>query len=184
MKCPAVFLDRDGVINQAIIRDGKAFSPCTREEFIMVTDAAESISTLKNSGFKVIVVTNQPDIARGKLAQDDLDWMTDKIRKETKIDDIIICPHDDGDGCDCRKPLPGMILLSAKKWGIDLKNSYMIGDGWKDIQAGRQAGCKCILIDTVYNKDVDCEWRVKTLAQAVQYAVQYIVENCQQIMNR
>ncbi|MFH1931655.1 MAG: HAD-IIIA family hydrolase [Pseudomonadota bacterium] len=168
VKRRAVFLDRDGVINHAIVRAGKAFSPCTREEFTMGTDVAASISTLKNSGFKVIVVTNQPDIARGKLEQDNLDWMTDKIRKETKVDDIIVCPHDDGDECDCRKPLPGMILHSAEKWGIDLANSYMIGDGWKDMEAGRQAGCRCILIDTAYNKDVDCERRVKTLAQAVQ----------------
>lgn len=175
IKNKAVFLDRDGIINQVIIRDGKAFSPRAREEFIIFEDAASAIKALKDDGFLVIVVTNQPDIARGKMAQDDLDWMTDKIRKETEVDDVIICPHDDGDGCDCRKPLPGMILAGAKKWGIDLKYSYMIGDSWKDMEAGSRGGCKCILINTVYNQDAICNIRVNKLYEAVQL----IINSCQ-----
>lgn len=171
IKSRAVFLDRDGVINHAIIRNGKAFSPCTREEFIMVAGAADSVKTLKNYGFRVIIVTNQPDIARGKMSRDDLDWMTNKIRKETKVDDVIVCPHDDGDGCNCRKPLPGMILASAEKWGIDLKNSYMIGDGWRDMAAGSHAGCKCILLDAMHNKDVACNFRVNKLYEAVELII-------------
>lgn len=171
VKNQAVFLDRDGVINCAIIRDGKAFSPRTREEFIIVKDAAGAIKALKNGGFKVLVVTNQPDIARGRLSQDDLDWMTEKIMRETAVDEVIVCPHDDSDGCDCRKPLPGMILAGARKWEIDLENSYMIGDGWKDIKAGNSAGCKCILIDAVYNRDVTCNIRVNELYEAVELII-------------
>ena len=172
VKSHAVFLDRDGVINHAIIRDGKAFSPRTREEFIMVADAADSINALKNSGFRVIVVTNQPDSVRGKLTQNDLDWMTKRIMSNTAIDEVIVCSHDDGDNCLCRKPQPGMLLTAAKKWDIDLSKSYMIGDGWKDIRAGENAGCRCILIDTAYNKDVNCELRVRTLSKAVQYILE------------
>ncbi len=171
MKSRAVFLDRDGVINHAIIRDCKAFSPRTREEFVMVTDAAGAIGSLKNKGFRVIVVTNQPDIACGKLSQADLDWMTEKIMRETAVDEVIVCPHDDSDGCGCRKPLPGMILAGAQEWEIDLENSYMIGDGWKDMEAGKSAGCKCILIDAGYNRDVACDIRVDELYEAVELTI-------------
>ncbi|MBN2570186.1 MAG: HAD-IIIA family hydrolase [Deltaproteobacteria bacterium] len=171
VKNRAVFLDRDGVINHVVIRDGKAFAPRSREEFIIVEDTAGVIKDLKDRGFLVIVVTNQPEIARGSLAQDDLDWMTKKIMRETAVDEVIVCPHDDGDGCDCRKPLPGMILAGARKWEIDLENSYMIGDGWKDMKAGNSAGCKCILIDAVYNQDVVCDVRVDKLYEAVELII-------------
>lgn len=162
-----VFLDRDGVLNKAIVRDGKAYSPKSREEFVLADDAVGAVAALHEAGFKVIVITNQPDIARGELNPADLDWMTGKILSETKVDEVLVCPHDDHHVCSCRKPSPGMLLEGAKKWNIVLAESYMIGDGWKDMDAGKRAGCKCLLIDAEYNKGVSADGHVSCLMDAV-----------------
>jgi len=167
----AVFLDRDGVINHAIVREGKAYSPRTRDEFRIVEGAASAVRALQEAGFKVRVVTNQPDIARGLLSTADSDWMTDQVLAETHVDEVLVCPHDDHYGCACRKPKPGMLLEGAGKWGIDLAQSFMIGDGWKDMEAGKQAGCTCILIDAIYNKDIGCDYRVKDLKSAAELII-------------
>lgn len=166
MTVRAVFLDRDGVINQVIMRNGEPRSPRTREEFVLNEDAADVVQLLKSRGFLTIVVTNQPDIARGKLRREDLDWMLDQVRQRCRVDDILVCPHDDGDACSCRKPLPGMILNGAQKWGIDLVQSFMIGDTWKDRDAASAAGCRFILIDKPYNQNVECDLRVAGLRDA------------------
>lgn len=163
----AVFLDRDGVINHAIIREEKAYSPRSREEFRLIEGAPAAVRELQAAGFKVLVVTNQPDIARGLLSTADLDWMTARVLSEAQVDDLLICPHDDQHACSCRKPLPGMLLEGAGKWGIDLAQSFMVGDGWKDMAAGKKAGCTCILIDATYNQDVGYDYRVKDLRSAV-----------------
>lgn len=167
----AVFLDRDGVINKVILRNGVPRSPRTREEFVLNEDAADAVQLLKSNGYVTIVVTNQPDIARGKLRQEDLDWMLDQVRQRCRIDDILVCPHDDGDACSCRKPLPGMILDGARKWGIDLGASFMIGDTWKDRDAARAAGCRFILINTPYNQTVECDLRVAGLKEAAEHVL-------------
>ena len=166
VKGRAVYLDRDGVINKAIVKDMKACSPQTRDEFVIMKDSVKAIKRFKDAGLYVMVVTNQPDVARNKLKIEDLDWMHSRIRNETEIDEILVCPHDDEDECSCRKPKPGMLLTGAKKWSIDLKQSYMVGDGWKDMEAGKKAGCTCILIDALYNQDVYCDFRVKGLIEA------------------
>ncbi|HOE21206.1 MAG TPA: HAD-IIIA family hydrolase [Spirochaetota bacterium] len=163
----AVFLDRDGVLNKAIVCNGKAYSPRSKEEFIIVDDAADAVADLRDAGFKVFVVTNQPDIARGFLSQADLKWMTEKILSETYVDEVLVCPHDDHHKCACRKPAPGMLIECYQKWGIDLLDSYMVGDGWKDMEAGKNAGCKCILIDAEYNKGVPADWCANSLVEAV-----------------
>ena len=163
-----VFLDRDGVINEALVRGGKAFSPRSREEFVITPEVGTAIQHLKQNDFCVIVVTNQPDIARGKLPQTDLDWMTGVVLGLSGIDEVMVCPHDEADNCCCRKPKPGMLLGGAEKWGIDLAESYLIGDSWKDMGAGQHAGCTCILLDRSYNQDAQCDYRVENLNEAVQ----------------
>ena len=165
----AVFLDRDGVLNKAIVRNGKAYSPKSKDEFVLANGAVEAVSYLHDAGFKIFVTTNQPDIARGELNQADLDWMTEKILFETKVDEVRVCPHDDHHACSCRKPRPGMLQECAKKWDIELAHSYMIGDSWKDMEAGKNAGCICILIDTEYNQGVSADEHVSSLMDAVKY---------------
>ncbi len=162
----AVFLDRDGVINKVILKEGKAYSPRSISAFEFVADIVDVVTQLKKAGYFLIVVTNQPDIARGKLPKSELDQMTSRINDELAIDEIFICPHDDGDNCNCRKPKPGMLMAAKKKYRLDLKRSFLIGDGWKDMGAARNAGCPSILIDTEYNQEATSDNRVKNIKEA------------------
>lgn len=147
----AAFLDRDGVLNRPISRNGSAGSPRSLEEFELVDSAAQCVGKLHAAEFLVIVVTNQPDLARGILDPKELDRMHNLLKETTSLDAIYTCPHDDMDACTCRKPKPGLLLLAAKEWGIALDESYMVGDSWKDIEAGNAAGCKTFLIESTWN---------------------------------
>ncbi len=146
------FLDRDGVINKAFVRDGKPFSPPTQQDLEILPGVPEALRDLRSHGYKLLVVTNQPDVARGKQSQQALDAIHNELRAKLPLDDILACVHTDEDNCDCRKPLPGMLLEAAKKHNIDMAASYMIGDRWKDIEAGYNAGCKTILVDYGYSE--------------------------------
>jgi len=165
----AIFLDRDGVINKAIIRSSGFSSPWSLTEFEIIGEAEEALVELKKLEFLNIIITNQPDIARGNLLLSELEKMHQFILNRLPIDDIEYCPHDDKDNCDCRKPKPGMILRAAQKWNIDLKNSYVIGDMWKDIETGKLAGCKTFLIRQEYNKDYQkgYDFEINNLKEAV-----------------
>jgi len=165
----AVFLDRDGVVNKVILRDGKPYSPRTLEEFIFNDGIREAVSRLKGRGFKILVVSNQPDVARGEITQSVLDLMTQRIRGEISVDGIYICPHDDHHRCLCRKPKPGMLFQAMWEWDINLKSSFLIGDTWKDMEAGMAAGCKTILLDAPYNQDIQCDFRAKSLSEAIDF---------------
>ena len=148
----AVFLDRDGVINQAILRDGKPYPPSTIEELKIVEGAAEALSDLKQAGFLLIVVTNQPDIARGTRSRATVDAIHQALRETLPVDDFFVCPHDDADRCDCRKPQPGLLLRAAEKYDINMPRSFMIGDRWRDVDAGTSAGCATVWIDYSYRE--------------------------------
>jgi D-glycero-D-manno-heptose 1,7-bisphosphate phosphatase len=148
----AVFLDRDGVINQAIVRDGKPYPPASVDELIIVPDAAPALESLKQAGFVLLVVTNQPDIARGKRAPAAVEAIHQILREALPLDDFFLCPHDDTDACDCRKPRPGLLLEGAQKHRIDLSRSFMVGDRWRDIEAGANAGCATVWIDFGYRE--------------------------------
>jgi D-glycero-D-manno-heptose 1,7-bisphosphate phosphatase len=164
----AVFFDRDGVVNKIILRDGKPFSPRTIEEFVLTEGIRETVSSLKKRGYKTILISNQPEVARGRITLDTLDQMMQRVQREVGLDDLFICLHDDDDRCACRKPEPGMILEASRKWKIDLRASFVIGDTWKDMEAGKAAGCKTILLDAVYNRDVRSDFRVTSLAEAAE----------------
>jgi D-glycero-D-manno-heptose 1,7-bisphosphate phosphatase len=169
---PAVFLDRDGVVNQLVYRDGKAVSPRSIDAFVFVPGIQAAVKRLKVAGFPVFIVTNQPDIARGKMAAIALDQMTERIYQILPIDDLRVCPHDDRDDCACRKPRPGMLLDLAAQWQVDLRRSFIVGDSWKDIQAGKQAGCHTILIARDYNqgsenRGIEPDWSVAEVGAAV-----------------
>ncbi|MEK6543881.1 MAG: HAD-IIIA family hydrolase [Elusimicrobiota bacterium] len=166
MNRKAVFLDKDGVLNEPVLREGKVSSPRNLSEFKLIPNAQKALHSVKNLGYLIIVATNQPDVSRGLLRREDLDTMLAAVMESSPIDDMIVCVHDDADACDCRKPKPGMLLTAAKKWDIDLAGSYFIGDGLKDAQAAEDAGCRFILIDKPYNHEVRCRYHAKDLSAA------------------
>jgi len=165
----AVFLDRDGVVNRLIARNGEFFSPRQLSDLHIVEDAENCLRRLQRAGFLNIVVTNQPEIARGLLNRETLDAIHRRLRAMLALDGILVCPHDDKDGCSCRKPKPGMLLAAADQWELDLAASFLIGDRGKDVAAGREAGCCTVLIDCPYNRDVRPDQRVGSLTEAVQF---------------
>jgi D-glycero-D-manno-heptose 1,7-bisphosphate phosphatase len=169
----AVFLDRDGVLNEAIVREGLPCPPSSMDELVIVKDAFSSLTSLRSAGFRLIVVTNQPDIARGTTSRQTVEQINGHLLKELPIDDVEICPHDDSERCDCRKPLPGMLLRAGKRHGIDLKQSFMVGDRWRDIEAGRRAGCRTVLIGDGYAEGIRSkpDIAVPTLTEAAQWII-------------
>jgi D-glycero-D-manno-heptose 1,7-bisphosphate phosphatase len=148
----AVFLDRDGVLNEAVVRDGRPYPPDSLENLRMVPDAPAALADLKKAGFLLVVVTNQPDVARGAQSKAAVEEMNAALAAQLPIDDFFVCWHQDGDQCACRKPKPGLLLEAAKRHGIDLPSSFLIGDRWRDIDAGASAGCRTILIERHYRE--------------------------------
>lgn len=162
----AIFLDRDGVLNHVVPRDGQPGSPRSREEFVLYEDAADAVAKLQSAGYALFVITNQPDIARGHLAREALEAMTTMLRSRLPVDDVRVCPHDDADACVCRKPRPGMIEELARAWGVRLRASFVIGDSWKDIEAGRAAGCHTLLLRRPYNAGTTADFVAGSLSEA------------------
>jgi D-glycero-D-manno-heptose 1,7-bisphosphate phosphatase len=166
----AVFLDRDGVINRALTRDGKPYPPTSLAEFEILPDVAEACAKLKAPGFLLVVTTNQPDVGRGTLKQEVVEKIHAFMCRRLPIDRVEVCYHA-GKGksdCDCRKPKPGMLLHAAGELGIDLKQSWMVGDRWRDIDCGHAAGCRTILIDYGYDEALRQipDFRVRSLLEA------------------
>lgn len=174
----AVFLDRDGVLNEPILRDGRPYPPSGLHELTIVPNAETALARLKRHDFLLIVVTNQPDVGRGTATQADVECMNRHLAKHLPLDDFFTCYHDDSDHCDCRKPLPGLLLKAAAQYGIDLANSYMVGDRWRDIDAGSAAGCRTILIDRHYNErksEAKPDGIVESLVEACDWILRYSV---------
>lgn len=148
----AVFLDRDGTLNHAVVRKGKSYPPATVDEFQLLTGVLDATAALKAEGYLLIVVTNQPDVGAGRQRRDVVEAMHVKLHSLLPIDEIRVCYHTEGEGCACRKPAPGMILGAAAAWHIDLAASFMIGDRWRDVDAGRAAGCRTVFIRNRYDE--------------------------------
>ena len=146
----AVFLDRDGVLNRAFVRDGKPYPPATLEALEILPGVADALARLRAAGFLLIVVTNQPDVARGTQRREVVDAMHARLAAVLPIDEFRVCDHDDAAQCGCRKPAPGMLTDAAAAWGIDLTASVLVGDRWRDVEAGRRAGCRTVFIDYGY----------------------------------
>ncbi len=148
----AVFLDRDGVINAAVVRDGKPYPPANVDEMQILPGVPAALNDLKRAGYELIVVTNQPDVARGTQTREAIDAIHARLRGELPLDAVYCCLHDDVEQCACRKPAPGMLLDAARERDVDLAASFMVGDRWRDIAAGASAGCRTVFVDYQYNE--------------------------------
>lgn len=148
----AIFLDRDGVINHAIVRNGKPYPPARLDEFEILQGAIISLSRLAEAGYVLIGITNQPDVARGIQSREMVESFNALIQSKLPVREIFVCYHDSMDNCECRKPKPGLILQAANKYNLDLSSSWMVGDRWKDVVAGQTLGLKTIFVDYHYSE--------------------------------
>jgi len=165
---PAVFLDRDGVINRAFVREGTPCPPSSLQDLQILPNVPDALSALKAHGYCLVVVTNQPDVARGTSSRELVDSIHERLSRELELDAILTCFHDSGDGCGCRKPEPGLLYRAAEEFSIDLPSSFMVGDRWRDMEAGRRAGCRTFFIDCGYDErpPSSFDYRVASLLDA------------------
>jgi len=152
---PAVFLDRDGVLNRTFVRNGIPHPPVRIDEFDLLPGVPEAMGRLAEQ-FPLFVVTNQPDVARGSQTRHRVEEMNNYLRCRTPVVEVLTCYHDNDDDCACRKPRPGLLFEAARRWHIDLKRSFMVGDRWSDILAGQAAGCRTVLVDMPYSGAARC----------------------------
>jgi len=147
---PAVFLDRDGILNRPVVRGGKPFPPEGVQGVEIPAGAIEALPRLVDAGYCLIGVTNQPDVARGARSREVVEAINAFILSRLPVREIFVCYHDDADACACRKPKPGLIYQAVEKYGLDLSRSWLIGDRWKDIAAGEAAGLRTIFVEYHY----------------------------------
>ncbi len=174
---PAAFLDRDGILNVPLVREGRPRSPSSVEQFDLYPEAPAACLRLRELGFAVVVVSNQPELARGGLDRPTLCAMHDELRRRVPVDGVYVCPHDDPDRCGCRKPAPGLLITAAVDLGLDLGASVVVGDRWRDIEAGRRAGCRTVHVDRHYDerKPESADFVAASLADAVRWIGRVIV---------
>jgi D-sedoheptulose 7-phosphate isomerase len=171
---PAIFLDRDGVINRPVVRGGKPSPPSSVAELELLPEVASSLRDLKARGFALFIITNQPDVARGTQTREAVENIHQVLASSLPIDAIFVCYHDDADHCTCRKPHPGLLLEAQSKYNIDLSRSFMVGDRWRDIDAGHNAGCTTVLIDYGYSERKPArapEATVRSLREAADWII-------------
>jgi D-glycero-D-manno-heptose 1,7-bisphosphate phosphatase len=175
LKRPAVFLDRDGVLNRAYLYpDGKTHPPASPEEVELLPEVPAACLALRQADYLLIVVTNQPDVARGALRLEVAEAINAKLLQQLPLHEIRACYHDTGDNCSCRKPKPGLLLAASRAWGIDLSQSFMVGDRWTDIEAGRNAGCRTVFIGTQAPEPDG--WKPDFQAASLQEAAAWILQ--------
>ncbi|OLE38984.1 MAG: hypothetical protein AUG48_00330 [Actinobacteria bacterium 13_1_20CM_3_68_9] len=173
---PAVFLDRDGVLNEPVVIDGRPHPPEGAQALVVTPATAAACVRLREAAL-LVMVTNQPDIARGRQTRAAVDAINDELRARLPLDGVYLCPHDDPDGCSCRKPKPGMLLMAATELNIDLERSVMVGDRWRDVEAGRQAGCATVLVDRRYHEPrAHADLVVDTFADAVPWILERLAD--------
>lgn len=166
----AVFLDRDGVLNRSIVRDGRPYPPARLDELEILPGVQDALRTLGEAGYLLICITNQPDVTRGTQRRETVEAINAALKSSLPLQEIVVC-YDDGDS-PRRKPNPGMLVEAAERYGIDLGASFMVGDRWKDIEAGARAGCRTVFVDYGYAetyKAAPPDRTVRTLAEAVPF---------------
>jgi len=172
---PAVFFDRDGVLNLAFVRGGKPHPPATLGKLRFDPDAKNAVRKVCEAGFTPVIVTNQPDVARGMQVRAVVEQLNDAVARETGIRAVYTCYHDNADGCSCRKPQPGLIVRAAEELELALPRSYLIGDRANDVLAGRAAGCTTVFIDRGYGEtpgDLPASVKVASLRDAVEWILE------------
>lgn len=152
-RLPAVFLDRDGVINEVRIADGVVKPPLDVADVIIAPGARQALGRLRSHGFVLVCVTNQPDVASGEVTREVVDAINTALSAQLGLDAVYVCPHQTADGCACRKPKPGMLFDASDDLSLDLTASWSIGDRWVDVAAGRRAGVRSILLERPYSWD-------------------------------
>jgi D-glycero-D-manno-heptose 1,7-bisphosphate phosphatase len=169
----AVFLDRDGVLNRAEVRDGKPYPPRNPADFVILPEVPEACALLKRSGFLLVVATNQPDVGRGTQTSEAVEAMHRTLLQKLAIDRIEVC-YDAGDAHSLyRKPAPGMLRRVAADWALDLRACFMVGDRWRDVDCGRAAGCRTVFIDRGYQEALRSQpnHRASNLMEAAHWIV-------------
>ena len=171
---PGVFLDRDGVVNLATVREGLPFPPSSADDVTILPGVETACAEFRAAGLPVVVVTNQPDVVRGTTSREAVDAINSVLCARVAFDDLVVCFHDEADACGCRKPAPGLLVQAAQRWSIDLARSVMVGDRWKDVEAGRRAGCATVFVDHGYQerRPVRQDLTVTSLLDAVPWILQ------------
>lgn len=172
----AVFLDRDGVINAAVVREGKPYPPASLAEVRILDDVPQALHLLKTAGLRLAVITNQPDVARGTQQREVVEAINSWLGSQLPLDRFEVCYHDEADACDCRKPKPGLIVCSAQAMGVELATGFLVGDRWRDIEAGKAAGCRSVWIDRGYaeKQPENHDFRATSLLDAAKWIVQQL----------
>ena len=167
-----MFLDRDGVLIASATVDGTP-RPLPEGDADILPGVEEACMRLRDAGFVLIGVSNQPDIARGTSSAGAVAQTNNELQNRLGLDALLVCPHDDADDCECRKPRPGLLLTGARLFDVDLARSVMIGDRWRDIEAGKRAGCVTIFVDRGYRerRPADPDHIVPNLPDAVPYVI-------------
>jgi D-glycero-D-manno-heptose 1,7-bisphosphate phosphatase len=153
----ALFLDRDVLLNKFFLEKKLPISPPSFASVEILPGVKEAVEKIRRLNFVSLVVTNQPNVSRKKIERSEVLKINNYLQDKLKFDDIFICYHDDNDNCKCRKPKPGLLFEASSKWNINLKKSFMIGDRWKDIAAGKLAGCKTILVEYKHSEINRCK---------------------------
>ena len=176
----AVFFDRDGVLNSALLRGGRTYAPLRLEDFELNPSASDAVKQIQDVGLETVIVTNQPELSVGTLDPTVLDAMHELIRSSLGIHHFYVCPHTSDAGCECHKPAPGLILDACMALDMDASGSYMVGDRWRDVGAGKAAGCTTILIKRNYSYagapaefSVEPDKSVDSLEDAVDAILEY-----------
>ncbi len=166
-----VFLDRDGVLIESQIRGGKPYAVTAAEDVKIIPGVAGACRDLSSLGFLLVMTTNQPDVARGKVSEAFVRQTNAALAATLVLDSVEACLHDDADGCDCRKPKPGLMIHAATRLGIDLGASFVVGDRWRDVEAGKAAGCRTVFIDCGYDEVLKTkpDFTCRSLSDAVQW---------------
>jgi D-glycero-D-manno-heptose 1,7-bisphosphate phosphatase len=167
MRRAAVFLDRDGVINRALLEEQRPRPPRSVDELEVLPGVTAALTALRAAGYCLVVVTNQPDVARGTTPRSAVDAINARLQSLLPLDAVRTCMHDDADRCLCRKPAPGLINAAASELELECAASYMVGDSWRDVEAGRRAGCRTIFVYHGYAPPPDsCDFRARSLYEA------------------